>query len=679
MKADTLDEAQSRVQNHYVSYLRDRLRVLPTTRIGNSFPGSRDAWESHATNLRPKLREIYNFPEEDGDLNHRTVGSIERPGFTIRKVIYDSEPGSSVPAHLYVPKDIQFPAPAIIFPSGHGGSKSSFFNQYGGQLYAKAGIICLIPDPSGEEERDEETRMGIRGHRQDFRVDRCFEYGRSVIGKLTYDIVRGIDYLCSLPEVDSDRIGCAGHSLGCTITMNVLCTDTRLALSLPASWVTHFDYIVGDLSCEWRPPGLKHYVDMPEQIALGAPRCATLILAGEWDYHKSGYEGLLETCRRVRQVYEVCGVGEKFDVHITPKGGHRPYFVNKESFRWVRQHLGMAHYSADEVEALPEIYLGDWAAKQNVEIERAYGTHKAYAGTVAVDVDVQYIPPEDLACLPPGGASNPQFSMAGWMSDISANLPPSIGLPSSLEAWEAIKGKLVEYIAEVVPLRARPSSLETETVGVSEESGYQLEEIRYGELGLSSYLIHSNGTNSECAIYLDVSRTKEGALLRDDVRNLLHSGVAVLALSCVGLDDSALLLGESSTSSNVHHVIESVDLLQQRGFQSIHCMGFVDDVALFAGILDERIGRLRLGSRGGTQPHPVQRYRQEGVVPGLNKITTYAGLLSLVAPRPLEVSLSMDALPEVQAVFSLYGKPRRFKLLNCMDAESTVHRTDCPH
>ena len=653
----------AKVQAQYVAYLQEKLVQLPEKRIGDTFPRTREEWETHTAKLRPLLRTIFDFPETSGPLCPRTVGKIERDDFTIEKVIYDAEPGSSVPAHLFLPKGVAFPVPALIFPSGHGGSKSAFYNHYAGQIYAKAGIICLIPDPVGEEERDEENRPGIRGHRLDFRIDRCFEVGRSVIGKMTYDITRGIDYLCIRPEVDTDRIGCVGHSLGCTITMNVLCTDNRLALSLPASWVTHFDYIVGDLSCEWRPYRLKHHVDMPEQIAMGAPRCATLILAGEWDYPPHAYRGLLETCRQVQRVYDICDAADRFDIDITPKGGHRPYFLNKPAFAWVEKHLGMPKFDAEAVQKLPEVYLGDWTDTHGIDIESGYKSHKHYAGTAVIDLNVAPVPTDELTCLPPKGYEAPEFAMRGWVASILKELPPELDIPQKLENWKRERIILRETVAKVLAVPENRPNISPETIRTFEENEFTAEEIRYGTLGLSSFLLTPKDGSKNTALYLHQSRTKQGALQTGEVQHLIASGTTVLALDCVGMDDSGMLLGEPSTTANVQHVMEALDLLKQRDIHQATCYGYVDDIALYAAILDNRISEIILGARGGTEPHHQQRYRQEGVVPYISRHIGRPGLLSLLAPRPLTVKIVERELDQVQKVYSLYGAENRLRIV----------------
>ena len=55
---------------------------------------------------------LSRFPDRT-PLSPRVVGKIERPAYTIEKLIYEVRPGFPVPAHLYLPSRLDHPAPAI--------------------------------------------------------------------------------------------------------------------------------------------------------------------------------------------------------------------------------------------------------------------------------------------------------------------------------------------------------------------------------------------------------------------------------------------------------------------------------------------------------------------------------------------------------------------------------------
>lgn len=101
--------------------------------------------------------------------------------------------------------------------------------------------------------------------------------------------------------------------------------------------------------------------------------------------------------------------------------------------------------------------------------------------------------------------------------------------------------------------------------------------------------------------------------------------------------------------------------MKRSGTRATACIGYVDDVALYAAVLDERITGVVLGSRGGVEPHPRQRYRQEGVVPYISRHIGRPGLLALLAPRPLTLKIEHEGLDDVRAVYRLYGAEVRFQ------------------
>ena len=52
-------------------------------------------------------------------LQPRSVGTVPGRGYRIEKMIFQTLPGTQVPAHLYLPEGLTAPAPAILFYNGH--------------------------------------------------------------------------------------------------------------------------------------------------------------------------------------------------------------------------------------------------------------------------------------------------------------------------------------------------------------------------------------------------------------------------------------------------------------------------------------------------------------------------------------------------------------------------------
>ena len=660
------ESAAAAVREKFHAHLRSRAHALPEKQISDGFPASRDEWLRHSHEVRRRLCEVFDFPKEDAPLDARTVGRLDRGDFVIEKVIYQAEAGNRVTANVYVPKDCRGRVPALVCPSGHGGSKSAPYNQYFGQMYAKAGCVVLVPDTLGEEERDEKGRLAIRGHRLEHRIDRCIELGTCAIGKMVYDIRRGVDYLVAREEVDPQRIGCVGHSLGGTLAEFATAVDPRIRLSMPTAWTCNFAEIIGELSCCWRPVGLLPVANNPELFALGAPHCATLVLAGGDDatpMHVDLFK--TATIAKAKKGYELFGRGDCLAVHVTQHAGHQPFQLNRVALGWVEKHLDLPKLTAEDIERLdespsremllaelPKPFTGSgWA------VDRLFAAGAPGAG-------VRLLPFEMLRCLAAGEEAGPEFGMAGWMAARERALAAPFAPPSSPEALKTRRETLRKQLRALLKLPQAGEAAEVQVVRKFRTESAEAHELRYGLLGLSSILMLPNEVDyPPVAILLDQSRTKEAAVANPRTQELLAGGIAVLALDCVPFEETTFLLDTSPTAYNVGHVLESVDVLTRAynvAPKTISLVGEVDDVAAIAALLDERIAGVVVASTAGARV-PRQAYRAEGIVPGLRAMTTRTEILAMLAPRPLRIETPVDGEAAIAAVYRLAGAENKLE------------------
>ena len=153
-------------------------------------------WGQRSAILRQHVRTALTLPTERVPLEPVIHRERRGEGYLVQSVSYASEPGSRITALLYLPES-GLPAPAVVIALGHGASKSALYGQYAGQLYAKMGFVCLVPDTIGEEERHVNGRMGTRAHDMP-RLQREYpgfvrtKLQRMVIGKVVWDLMRGI-------------------------------------------------------------------------------------------------------------------------------------------------------------------------------------------------------------------------------------------------------------------------------------------------------------------------------------------------------------------------------------------------------------------------------------------------------------------------------------------------------
>ena len=91
-------------------------------------------------------KALGEFPERT-PLNARVVATLDRDGYRVEKVIFESQPRHFVTAVLYLP-DEDTPCPAVLVPCGHSGNgKASEAYQRVSILLAKSGLASLCYDP----------------------------------------------------------------------------------------------------------------------------------------------------------------------------------------------------------------------------------------------------------------------------------------------------------------------------------------------------------------------------------------------------------------------------------------------------------------------------------------------------------------------------------------------------
>src|SRR5438270_3555017 len=159
------------------------------------------------------LKDLGGFPDRT-PLNARVVGVLERPGYRIEKVIFESQPHFYVTANLYLPKTGHPPYPAILYPLGHerGGKTNPTWQQMLGSLATK-GFVALAWDPVGQGERlqifDEDLRESKVGNSTTEHTvvgTQCMLVGDHSARYTIWDGMRALDYLLSRKEVDPARI-----------------------------------------------------------------------------------------------------------------------------------------------------------------------------------------------------------------------------------------------------------------------------------------------------------------------------------------------------------------------------------------------------------------------------------------------------------------------------------------
>lgn len=110
---------------------------------------------SRALRIREVLLEaVGNLPAERSTAPAQIVGEVNQSDYRIEKLVFESLPNVPVAANLYLPRDRQQPAPAILLLCGHARhGKTGKRLQEVASLLARNGFVVLVADPIGQGER----------------------------------------------------------------------------------------------------------------------------------------------------------------------------------------------------------------------------------------------------------------------------------------------------------------------------------------------------------------------------------------------------------------------------------------------------------------------------------------------------------------------------------------------
>ena len=321
-------------------------------------PASLPAWEVKRQEIRSELWNLLGrLPPRPKTPKVEILWRQDRGDFVVEKFQFDNEAGSVVPGYLLLPKNVETKHPAILYCHWHGGEyevgKEELFQakhtpEAPGPALVRRGYVVLAIDaccfgerngqgPDGPGEKDyasEETASKF-----DLWV------GRTFWGMLLRDDIMALDYLASRPEVDSERIGVTGISMGATRTWWLMALDDRLKAGVAVACITRYQNLIlhGSLrghDIGYFVPGMLAHFDSEAVVALIAPR-PFMLQTGNED-SASPVDGIRAVESAVRPAYRLYGKETEFQNIIYPGLGHvytPAMWAN--TLAWLDGHLGV--------------------------------------------------------------------------------------------------------------------------------------------------------------------------------------------------------------------------------------------------------------------------------------------------------------------------------------------------
>ena len=329
-------------------------------------PSTREAWESRADGLRRRIlvaTGLWPMPERT-PLNAVTHGKVEREGFSVEKVYFESLPGHFVTGLVFRPTGKEGPFPAVLCPHGHGGRNQDHgakiaeliekgeekFEQSGRfpklarcATLARMGCVVFVFDMLGYVDSQQisyELAHRFAKDRPDF--NRPDSWGffstqaelrlQTIMGLQTWNAIRSLDFLQSQKDVDASRMAVTGGSGGGTQTILLCAIDPRPVAAFPQGMVS--TSMQGGCTCE-NCSLLRIGTGNVELAALFAPKPQAMTAANDWTkgMMDKGYPSLQKT-------YQLFGAKGKVLCKSFLQFPHNyNYPTRAVMYEWMNQHL----------------------------------------------------------------------------------------------------------------------------------------------------------------------------------------------------------------------------------------------------------------------------------------------------------------------------------------------------
>ena len=623
------------------------------------------------------LRAIGGLPERT-PLNARVTGVVDRDGYRIEKIIFESQPRFYVTANLYLPKEGKGPFPAILYPLGHeNGAKAHEAWQIMLVTLARRGYVALAWDPLGQGERiqlydpdirdskfrgstTEHTELGIQ----------CLLTGQHIARYTIWDGIRALDYLLSRKEVDPTRVAVTGNSGGGTHSAYLSSLDDRIAVAAPSCYITSWHWMlktIGPQDAEQVFPNwLRDGLDYPDYLYAFYPK-PYLMLSAIRDFFP--IDGARETFQEAGRVYS--------------EGKLR--MVDADDGHGYSQPRRLAAY--------------DWFAKWLKNSE----DHTA-------EQPVQVETPETLQCTKSGQVATSLggetvFSLNGARAEQLRRHRPRLADASQLAGFQ---NRIRRSAMERSGFQSASGEVKVTPYGSISRAGYRVEKLTYESdpgivIPALLYLPEAGGARKPAVVMVD-GRGKQAA--DQDSAQLAQGGSIVFSIDVRGLGETrrrldmasdfdryfgdyedamtGIMMGRTLVAMRARDIQRGLDLLAARpdvDVQKLSGVGRNNGAVslLYAAAFDQRLRAVALEgmllSYDAVVTNHIHRQIFEDVVPGALEDFDLPDLVSAIAPRAVWISGSVapagpaasprevqDTYNAALNTFRLAGAPGRIRL-----------------
>ncbi|MES3016523.1 MAG: alpha/beta hydrolase family protein [Bacteroidota bacterium] len=303
-----------------------------------NFPAGLPAWNNDRKKVENTLIQLLgDIPARPSELKVQTVFKKQMNGYTLEKFLIDNGVDGWIPGYLAIPTNVKGKVPVILGMHGHSSSKENIVGSNSATaqdvmalLITKGYAVMAIDSYFNGERRGTgpagELETQARGADQESSLFKLnLWYGRSLWGMQLRDEQIALDYLNSRPEIDSERIGAEGMSMGSTRAWWLAAIDKRIKVVVGVACFTRYQELIEQRELKahgiyYFVPGMLRHFDTEAVMGLIAPR-PFLALTGDSD-PGSPVSGMKTLEKKLDQVYSLYKGQDKFRSIIYPNTGH---------------------------------------------------------------------------------------------------------------------------------------------------------------------------------------------------------------------------------------------------------------------------------------------------------------------------------------------------------------------
>jgi len=336
---------------------------------------------------REKMRALLAYDPPACPLNPEVVETVQKEGYRRLLVRFAITEDRKAEAFLLIPDNLKGKAPAVLALHDHGGFyyfgkekvtatenppealKQFIQKAYGGRTFAdelaRRGFVVLVPDafyfgsqridPAQVSKHYSSVLDGLTPGTNEFvlafnkfanthetlTAKTIFTAGTTWPGILFHGDRIAVDYLLSRPEVDPERIGCMGLSIGGFRSAHLAGLDSRIKAAAVAGWMTTYESLLQDhlRSHTWMiyVPGQLPFLDLPDVASLNSPNPLLIVNCSQDVLFPLA--GMRSAETKLQAIYKKLGHPYRFDCRYYDVPHSLTIPMQNEAIAWLEQWL----------------------------------------------------------------------------------------------------------------------------------------------------------------------------------------------------------------------------------------------------------------------------------------------------------------------------------------------------